>query len=423
LFEIWKSVAAVSGARMYSLIASAAMVTIVARWLGPAGQGTIGAANAWATLLATMGSLSLGQVAVHHATVRRHETWLPETMGTLGMFAMVVTVAAWVVGTLLYVGTDGRAFGAMPASALAVASLMVPFLVWELYGANLLTVTNRLNIYNSAQLIGRTVGVVLMAVCWFLRFGVIAALAVGVISQMIIACVGIRELFAIAGGGVRATVKEAKALLRSAARLHINTVTGYVYTSLGVLIVNRYCTPTETGWYQLCVSLVNVLLVVPLAAASVLTTEVVRVGPDAAWRLQRRVLVSVPLLMTGLAVAAAVCAPVAIPLVVGQKYIPAVPLFQWSLFGIVGLSLAAIMASQWIGRGYFWQLSASSIVVAAIHLTATLWLVRRFGMFGAVYANLITSGIAILGNGAFAVFCELRYRHAVGGVASLAVVR
>jgi len=323
----------------------------------------------------------------------------------------------------LYVGTDGRAFGAMPASALAVASLMVPFLVWELYGANLLTVTNRLNIYNSAQLIGRTVGVVLMAVCWSLHFGVIAALAVGVISQMIIACVGIRELFAIAGGGVRATVKEAKALLRSAARLHINTVTGYVYTSLGVLIVNRYCTPTETGWYQLCVSLVNVLLVVPLAAASVLTTEVVRVGPDAAWRLQRRVLVSVPLLMTGLAVAAAVCAPVAIPLVVGQKYIPAVPLFQWSLFGIVGLSLAAIMASQWIGRGYFWQLSASSIVVAVIHLTATLWLVRRFGMFGAVYANLITSGIAILGNGAFAVFCELRYRHAVGGVASLAVVR
>src|SRR5439155_12736638 len=108
-------------------------------------------------------------------------------------------------------------------------------------------------------------------------------------------------------------------------------------------------------------------------------------GPEEAWASQRKVLLYLPLLMIALAVVAAIAAPTAIPLVVGAKYIPAVPIFQLSLLGVVGLTASSVMSSQWIGRGYFWQMSACSVVVAIIHLTATLMLLRRHGMIGAVY--------------------------------------
>ncbi len=367
-------------------------------------------------LFATMGSLSLGQVAMHRATVRRREPWLGDTMGTLLVFAGVVTLVAWAGAIVLYVATSGRTFGTTPPLALAVGFLMVPFLVWELYGGNLLTAIDRIGVYNRAQVAGRTVGIALMCVCWWLHLGVLAALGIALVSQIIVSCIGVRELWHAAGGRVQATLGEARALLRGAAQLHLNTVNGYVYMSLGILVVNRYCLAAETGWYQFSMSLLGVILVIPLAASSVLSARVVKLGPEDAWPVHRKALLYLPFLMIATAIAAAICAPRAIPMVVGPKYIPAVPVFQLSLFGVVGLTFSAIMSSQWIGRGYFWQMSASSVVVAIIHLTATWVLVRRHGMYGAVYANLITSGVAVVGNGTFALFCEMKFRHGAGQV-------
>ncbi len=408
----WKPVATVSAARVYSLVVSAAMIMIVARWLGPAGQGTMAASTAWGTLFATLGSLSLGQVTMHRATVRRGEEWLGETMGTLLVLNGIVTVGCWVVAAVVYTATSGRTFGNIPPNALLMAFLIVPFAVWEMYGGNLLTAIDRINVYNRAQLVGRTIGICLMFVCWLLHLGVVTAIAIAVVSQAVVSCTGLRELWRSASGRVQATFHEARALLKGAAQLHVNTISSYILTTLGVLIVNRYCTPSETGWYQFAMSLVNVILVIPLAASAVLSAHIAQRGPDEVWVTQRKLLLYLTLLMIVTALVAAGAAPTAIPLVVGAKYIPAIPLFRWSLFGIVGLTVSSVMASQWIGRGYFWQMSASSIIVAGVHLTITLMLVRRHGMYGAVYANLITSGVVIVGNGIFALFCEMKFRKA-----------
>jgi O-antigen/teichoic acid export membrane protein len=412
--DLWKSAASVSAARVYSLFVSAAMIMIVARWLGPAGQGTMAASTAWGTLFATLGSLSLGQVAIHRATVRRGEAWLGDMMGTLLVFDAAVTVGCWIVAGVIWTVTGGRTFGTIPPAALVVGFLIIPFAVWELYGGNLLTAAGRIDVYNRAQIIGRTVGIALLLLCWLFRLGVVAAIAVAVLSQVVVSSIGIRALWRIAGGHVRVSLRETRALLAGAAQLHVNSVSTFVLTSLGVLIVNRYCTLAETGWYQFASSLLNVMAVIPTAISMVLSAHVAQVGPREAWATHRKILIWLPGLMIVSAAVAAVAAPAAIPLVVGAKYIPAVRLFQLSLFGLLGLTAAGIMASQWIGRGYFWQMSASSIVVAAIHLTLLLLLVRRHGMYGAVYANLISSAIYIVGNGILAVVCEKDFRKKPG---------
>lgn len=409
---IWRSVLGVSVARVYSLGVSAAMIMIVARWLGPAGQGTMAASTAWGTLFATLGSLSLGQVAIHRATIRRGENWLGDTMGTLIVFDGIVTLGCWIVAGVIYGVTHGRMFGAIPPAALGVGLLIIPFAVWELYGGNLLTATGRIAVYNRAQIIGRSAGIVLFLLCWLLRLGVVAAIGVAVISQVIVSCIGIRELWSIAAGELRSTLREARALLTGAAQLHINTISTFILTTLGVLIVNRYCTPAETGWYQFASSLLNVMAVIPLSISMVLSALVAQAGPREAWAVHRKVLIWLPSVMVAGAIVAAVAAPAAIPMVVGAKYIPAVRLFQLSLFGIMGLTASGIMASQWIGRGYFWQMSVISIFLSGIHLTAMLLLVKRHGMYGAVYANLISSAIAVVSNGVFALICERDFRGA-----------
>jgi O-antigen/teichoic acid export membrane protein len=408
--ELWTSVASTSAARAYSLFVSAFMVMITARWLGPAGQGTVAAVTTWAILFATIGSLSLGQVAIYRATVHRHQEWLEETLGTMLTIAVGVTVLCWAAALTLYFATS-NVFKNIPPRALLFGFLLVPFVVWEFYGSNLLMAVDRIPIYNRALLVGRSVGLVLMLIAWRLHFGVIAAICITIVAQAIVALTGIRYLFAVAGGKMKATFATARELLSGAAKLHLNSITGFVYISLGVLLVNHFRGPVETGLYQFASSLVNVLIVIPISASLVLSARVAQMGPDGAWAYQRKVLLVLPLVMIGAALIAAVCAPVAVPLVVGNKYVPAVPVFQLLLIGVVGITFSCVMSSQWIGRGYFWTMSLISLGVAVIHLVSSLLLLPRYGMYGAVYASLITQGIAIIGNGALALKCEAIYRH------------
>lgn len=413
MFDLWKGVATTSAARMYSLIVSMFLVTIIARWLGPAGQGAVAAASAWATLFATLGSLSLGQVAIHRATVRRNEAWLGETFGTLLILAGVVTLLAWSLAFGIYAYTHGAAFKNIPPLLLFVAFLLVPFTVLEFYGSNLLMASDQIAVYNRAQLTGRTLALAMIFVCWWMKLGAVAAISVAVISQAVVACIGMQRLMHLADARVRATLSEARALLSGALRLHLSAISGYVFTSLGVLIVSNYRGAVETGWYQLSTALLSVMVVIPLAASQVISGRVAQLGPERAWEFQRKVMLYLPALMVLAGIIAALCAPFAIPAVVGASYRPAVPVFQLSLFGLIGVTFSAIMSSQWIGRGYFLAMSILSTGVAIIYLVASLLLVPRYGMYGAVYANLITQTIAIFGNGILALRCEFTFRKSI----------
>lgn len=412
LRDLTRSIAATSAARIYSLAVSVVMLMIVARWLGPSGQGVVAAATTWATLFATLGSLSLGQVAIHRATVRRGEPWLESVFGTMLTLAAIVTVGCWIVAAALWFGGAG-VFQNIQPSALLVGFILVPFLVWEFYGGNLLMATDRIAVYNRAQLLGRTVGAVLLLVAWRLHLGVVAALAISVLAQVMTAFTGISALWHAAGRKIRFVYSEAKLLLSGAFRLHLNAISGYVYTSLGVLVVNHYRGAVETGLYQFTASLINVMVVIPLAASAVLSAKVASVGPNEAWAFQRTVFVVLPLLMIVACGVAAICAPMAILLVAGPKYVGAVSVFRLALLGIPGLTMGALMSSQWIGRGYFWQMSALSTVVAVVHLACNISMVPKYGMYGAVYANLVMQGISVIGNGVMAIHCEKSYRRSL----------
>jgi O-antigen/teichoic acid export membrane protein len=106
----------------------------------------------------------------------------------------------------------------------------------------------------------------------------------------------------------------------------------------------------------------------------------------------------------------AVCAHWIVLLLAGSSFLPAVPLFRLQLLTALGMTVAAVMAPQWIGRGFFRLASAITLLVGTLNISLSLWLVPSLGMWGAAWANVATYLFAILGNGSFALWCELRAR-------------
>jgi O-antigen/teichoic acid export membrane protein len=405
--ELWKSIGFTSGARIYSVCAGAVGLIITARALGPEGRGIVATAVTWSLLFSTVGYLSLGQVALHRGTARDPSDWLGTTLAALLLMTGIVTVAGWVLAALIYAVSDGGAYGRIPVYALVLGFLTLPFLIWEQYGSVLLMALGRVNVYNRAEIVGRTAGIVLIvALVAVAGAGVSGALVALVLAQLVVAAGGIRYLVRRAGSTLRFSRATLRDLLLGGAKLHLTAIGTFLFINASVLIVQSLRGSEETGLFQVVAQLINVALIVPQAGAMVLYGEVARDGPDRAWEASRRIIFRlVPLVAVGAAVAA-LAAPTLIPFVLGDDFSKAVPVFQLLAFTLVGQSFSALMAPQWIGRGLFVQASAITVVTGICNVIACFLLVDAYGMKGAAYSLLGVSALSLVGNAAMALWVQ-----------------
>jgi antigen flippase len=410
--DTWMRIVHASGARVYSLAASMAVLVLTARVLGPQGRGVVAAATSWATLFSTFGYLSLGQVAIHRASTRPGRAWLAPTLGSLLAITAVVSLAGWALVAVAYVATGGSAFAGLSGPVLALAFAALPLLVWEQYGSSLLMALDRLDIYNRAQVVGRTLGLLLLVGLLASGWRVFAALAATLLGQAVVAGWGVRHLLSAAGERVRPDRGTVGELLRGGMRLHLNAVGAFVVASADVLMINQYLGTRATGYYQLAMQLNLIVMLVPQAAGMVLYGRVAELGPDVAWRQQRRVLALLVGATAAFAVVAAAAAPFAIPLVAGRGFAPSVAVFQVLVLSLVGTSLSTLMAPQWIGRGLFWQASAITVAAGAANLASNALVIPRYGILGAAWVYVGTSLLSVLSNGGMALWLERRLRGA-----------
>ena len=344
---------------------------------------------------------------VHPGSVRRSARY--------SLSPGVISIVGWSVAFLLFSLTHGEAFKGLSGSVLAVGFLSLPLLIWEQYGSNLLTARDRIGVYNRAQVLGRTGGflLLLLLVVGF-HAGIMGALFATVGSQALVALGGLRVLMreAKAESRVRPCRKTVRTLLTGGLKLHLNAIGAFLFLYTDVLIVNHYRGAAETGFYQLAVQLVTIMMVVPQSAMTILASRVAQSGPDEAWHTQRRIIGLMLVGVAGLGLIAAFLAPSCVALIGSGKFLPAVGVFRVMLLNLFGMTLATMMIPQWIGRGLFWQASAITLTVGVLNTVANLLLVPRYGMLGSAWATVGTYLLSASVNLAFVFWIERRVRSA-----------
>lgn len=413
--EIWTTIAHTSGAKIYSLLLGVVTLSLTARLLGPEGRGQVAAITTWVAMFSTFGYLSLGQVALHRMANDPQRQRFGSLLGSLLLLAGLLSLAGWAVAAGVYIAYPDGAFKGLPGWALLVGFLALPFLIWEQYGSSLLMGLERLKVYNTYQIVGRTLAVIaLFVLVAGLGFGVAGALASNLLGQIVVALGGIGLLLRHAaenGSSCRAAGTEIKALLAGGMKLHLNAIGTLLFTSANVLILNHYHGAEQTGYFQLATQLLGILMIIPQSASMAIYGKIASLGPDGAWPYNKRLLFQITAGMIALSAVAALLAPWVITLIAGEAFRPAVEPFQWMLLGLVGMTFSTVMAPQWIGRGYFWQAAGITLLLGLISFAANLWLIPSHGMEGAVYAFLVTYFFSIIGNGAMVWYCESKHAN------------
>lgn len=403
--NLWRVIAQTGGSKAYSLITGVVVLALTARYLGPEGRGVLAVLTTWSVGFAACLHLSLGQVTLHRAAGRDDRRWLDEALAALFVWCGIATLLAWCGAALLYFVTSGRIFNGVSPWLLATGLLLVPLLVWEQYSSSLLMALNRLDIANAYQVVGRTVTLIFSSIGLIVIGPWVACVVLAnVLGQVVVALGGLHFM---RGNFVSALwLKNLPSLVRSGLQLHFNAVGTFLFASVDILILNYVAGPAETGYYQLGVQLLAVLMVLPQAVSNVLYAKVAELGPNRAWLIQRR-LIQHAMIIVGISVLfGAYFSENIVLIVAGPSFLPTVDVFRWQLLSVFGMSLAAMMAPQWIGRGLFKTASILTLIFGIVNSFLLLWLVPEYGKIGAAWASVATFTATMLTNGAFAMWCS-----------------
>lgn len=376
-------------ARGYGVVLSLATLFVSARLLGPEGRGEFAAATAWAALFATLCNLSLGQALQHRLQAAASKPALAQQLGTLGGLAAVLSALALGIAAALYVGTDGTLFRGIGPLAMLLALATVPLLVWEQYASNIVAAASQTGLLNKAQYVGRTIGfAAFFLLVMVLGWDVAGALGAALLGQFLVALLVAWPLYRMAGKSLRWLQHEVPPLLRSGLMIHLTTVSAFLLDQASLLLINHHLSKPDVGYYQLAQQMVALMLIVPQSALMIIYGGLAHSTPDAYWPRQRRLNWRLLGGLAGLALAAWLLAPLAVPLVAGQAFGPSVPLFRLLLPTVLGISLSLLMTPQWISRGLLRVNMGLTIATSVAVVAASFWAIPRYGLDGAVWVRL-----------------------------------
>lgn len=407
----WRHIFETSGARALAFLIGLASLSVTARVLGPEGRGIIAGATTWINLLATLGSLSVGQVVIHRAASGRDLSWVNSAFGAGVVLTCGLSGFIW-VGALLAGYFAGSVYGQLPGWALVVVFAAIPFAMWERFGSQLLICTGHLTYFNQRLVVVSILGfLALMIVLVLFDGGVVGGLVVTVLSSALVSIVGIQKLWGISGKCFNVRGAELFSLLKDGLKLHLHSVGGTLLALSGILTVNYYGKPSEVGLYQLAVQMVTALMIVPQAVWVVLNEKIAGQGPDRVWPLQRTLLVQNIGLMLLLIAISYVIAPYAVLFIAGESFLPSVDLFRIMLPSVLGMSLSYFLGTQWLGRGLFWQTALLTLLFGAVNLILNLVYIPKFGVSAAAWSMAIVCTGMVFTNLGMAAYVEIHWRN------------
>ena len=181
-----------------------------------------------------------------------------------------------------------------------------------------------------------------------------------------------------------------RSLSRFAATVAIGTFGGVLVLRLDQTLMTPLTSAEQLGFYAVAVSLAELPTALALAARDVVTTvtaDTNEVGYTA--MVARRAL----LIVVALSLVGIMLAPIAIPLLFGEPFRPAVPMAQILFVGTAAITISMILSGGLLGSGRPALMSIIQTGGAVLTIPALFLLVPRWGGVGAATATTTTYGV------------------------------
>ena len=330
-----------------TLVLGLATAVVVARRLGPSGQGTFAVAYSLTLLLVQLGGVGMTTANPYFAA--RSPAQIPKIIANAFWLAAVLGLALGGAGILLKLAAPGVVEG-LGWTPLLVTLAGVPGGLAALFLQSVLLGEGRMVAYNAVEVGQAAVALAALAAGFVLAdlrlTGTLAILGLGRYAAAAAYVVLLSRRSRISGRPDGALVRS---MLSYGFRVYVAILVSFLVIRLDLLLVNAYLGRTEAGLYSIAATLADGMFVLPMVIGLNLFPRVARGDPTEA---SAEVFRSLAVLYGLFCLATAPIAGVGIRAFFGDEFSSATSLYYWLLPGIYSLGLLTILSQHFAGRGF-----------------------------------------------------------------------
>jgi O-antigen/teichoic acid export membrane protein len=359
---------------------------IVARWLGPSGQGTFAAVTAFVATAATVGSLGLSPAVTN--TAASDPSAAPALLANARLTGFVSGVAACLALLGLHLATPG-VFGEISFTLLLVAGIALPFSLTAAQFQAVALGVRRIRQYNfmviqdRVLLLGTAIAVLVVlgrGVTWLVAgTTVIAAVKLATYDVML----------RPGSARWRPDLRVLRGIGRLSIRAYLATLLAFLVLRSDIMLIHAMLDPASTGVYSVAVRVAELLLVLPAAIGTILFPKIAASDESMGAHFTAAVSRHTTLAVT---VGCAVVGASAWWLIVfafGQPYQGATVCLWILLPGIWCMSLQLIFANDLAGRDYPVFLASMWFVLLVVNVALNLLWLPWIGIAGAAASSTV----------------------------------
>jgi O-antigen/teichoic acid export membrane protein len=374
------------------LVLGLGLFVLLARVLGPEGNGKYSVSILVPTLLSTFLNLGIAPANVYYVG-REDVSVTTAVKSSLALWVLLSSCGLLLGSGVIFFRAD-QWIPSVPQPLLWISLAAFPVFLLERLFLGLLQSVQDFKRYNGAMLIAPTVTLATAVVLvWWMRTGTVGAVIAFGVGYLLGALVS--------GFAVRSHVEDteedrdwrsyAKECVGYGWKAHLSNVLSFVNYRADLYLVNLFVSPAAAGIYVIAIRIAERMWMLSSAVSTVILPRLAELHTEEEKRKYFTPLISRWVLVVSL-VACIVLALVADPLIqglFGKEYAGAIGVLLWLLPGIVVGSFTRILANDIAARGRPELNLYTAFLVVVVNVTANVLLIPRMGVTGAAIATTL----------------------------------
>lgn len=372
--------------RVFSVAAGAVLSVVMARWLGPKGQGLYSLCTAASLVAALLVNCGLGLSSVYFLGKK---TFSPGEIASASLgFAVTIGSAGFIVASLVVGLFEVPGLTHVPVGALILAFASIPFYNLSDYYLYFLIGSDRIKHFNvlsaARNAFQLVLAVLLILVAGLGLNGAILSWICGFAGAALVSYVMVNKL-----APVRLVLKK-KILGPSVSfgiKGYLSRIASFLYYRIDMFILSYFMGAAAVGQYAIAVLIAELLWNIPSSLAPVVMYK------SASEDSRARDLLTASACRHTLLICAVGAGCVALlgrPLVrlaFGNEYLPSVTPLLVLLPGTAFLSLGGVIANDFVGRGKQLMNSFAALLTLSINVPLNFLFIPVWGIAGASAAS------------------------------------
>jgi O-antigen/teichoic acid export membrane protein len=397
--NFFKNTVATMSRQVMGILLGLLASVIIARMLGPKGNGMYSLITLLPTILQTMLNIGVGTSSVYYVGQKKYEIKdIVKTNTAIGLFLSLTSI---VIGIIVVLFFSDKVFQGVPHLYLYLILVIMPLLMNNDFYLVIFQAVQDFKSFNLLALVRQFGALISLAILLFIfhtgLVGTVFSFVIGVISQFLVTMYLFKKKMNITIFSGKISKEYYKNSFSFGFRAHFSNILSFINYRADMLLISMFLTPAAVGLYGVAVSIAEKLWIVSQAISSVLYPVVSSSSDDESKnRLTSAISRNVLLFSILGGIAFYIASNFVFDILYGAKYSESSYMLKLLMPGIVLFSVDRILSNDLAGRGKPELNMYTSMFTVVSNLGLNIILIPRIGIAGSAIASSVTYSLSTL---------------------------